>query len=147
MILPIDKKRIKNDYLKNGMWSFGSRRDSGKRKHAGTDFYCDEGTIIRAIESGIVIDSSDFYLGTEEVQIAGKNYIARYGEVKSLVKKGQTVEKGQIIATVKKCKGLKTAMLHLELYADTNDLTPLTTGDKPFFRRADLINSDELLRG
>lgn len=126
---------------------YGSRRDKGKRSHAGCDLYCAEGTPILAMEDGKVINSYlEFYGKTGAVEISG-SYMIRYAEIIPYVKDGDKVVAGQVIGEVKLCEGIKQPMLHLEMYSEKDNRFPLTNRTRlPFMRRSDLINPTDILK-
>ncbi|WP_081310321.1 M23 family metallopeptidase [Acinetobacter pittii] len=125
--LRIDKPKDDGSYLfplkartnsyKNGFARFGSNRSGGKRKHAGCDLYAPAGTEIRAMADGVVRNVYYFYDNTDAIEIVHPKHIIRYGEVrkgKALVKAGDKVVKGQVIAYVGSLttKGIPSMMLH-----------------------------------
>jgi murein DD-endopeptidase MepM/ murein hydrolase activator NlpD len=127
---------------------FGASRDSGARAHAGIDIHYSNGAgiAVYAMESGKVIEYiSNFYGGTSAiaVQHAGGS-VARYCEISTSLRKGDTVTKGQQIAKITKNNQGGDTMLHLELYlgTETGSLTNTsnTTYDyvtkRVYFRRA-----------
>jgi len=125
---------------------FGSRRDNGKRKHAGVDLYCPEDTPVYAMESGVVCNVYNFYSATDACSISGEKYMIRYGEMKFVIKAGAKVKEGQLIGYVKKCQGVNQAMLHIEFYSNPLDRSSLTVKDRPpYQRRSDLIDPTEIL--
>ncbi len=140
------------DY-KSGIRAFGSRRSSGKRKHAAADLYAPSGTPVRAMESGLVLSCGKFYAGTDFITIKHQNHIIRYGELapgKLLVKVGDKVLRDQNIGYVGKLKGVSVPsnMLHLEMYSDVSDTSKLTVtgvGANIYKRRHDLINPNPYL--
>jgi murein DD-endopeptidase MepM/ murein hydrolase activator NlpD len=140
------KSRSPSNY-KTGMRKFGSNR-SGGRKHAGCDLYAPIGTPVYAMDSGEVKNFYSFYLGTYALEIKHPGFVARYGEISKTatgIKKGSIVKKGQLIGYVGELKGLNMSMLHLELYSGTAS-GPLTVrGNKPYQRRADLIDPTLIL--
>lgn len=143
MIFPL-KVKPNNNY-ESGSGRFGANRDNGTRLHSACDLYCNEGTEVYAMESGKVVNVYDFYLGTKAISIAG-SLLIRYGEITPLVKAGQTVKEGQLIAKVKRCKGLNQAMLHLEVFSNPLDKSSLTVKEnKPYQRRKDLMNPTDIL--
>ena len=156
MIFPL-KVKPQNDYT-NGGDSFGADRWTDKnkdgsvqrqeiRKHAGIDLYTEEGTAVYAIESGKVFQSyENFYLGAGAIEIIGAKYTIRYAEISPAVKSGMTIKEGQLIGYVKRCLGIKQAMLHLEFYSMTLSKFPLTNRQNPpFFRRSDLIDPTKII--
>mmetsp|Transcript_7597 Transcript_7597/g.11280 ORF Transcript_7597/g.11280 Transcript_7597/m.11280 type:complete len:175 (+) Transcript_7597:19-543(+) len=105
--------------------------------HTGVDLYCEENDVVYAVESGIVINvedftgpkaGSDWWLDTEAVLVKGPSGMICYGELKSLVKKGDTIKSGDqlglirpVLKTHKKrddIPGHSRCMLHIELYED-----------------------------
>jgi len=137
----------------DGMRAFGSRRDKGKRVHAGCDLWFDPGTAIHAITSGTVIAKPYlFYHSTDALEIDHGNFVARYGEIKlgsaASLQVGDQVSAGQLIAKVGKLDNMNISMLHLELY-DKSVTGPLTVKNNqtkrnanglPFWRRRDLFD-------
>ncbi len=124
--------------------SYGSRRDHGRRQHAGCDLYAPVSTPILAVEDGIVLEAGPFYLGTWAVVVDHTSFVVRYGEVtKNIppgVRPGRKVTRGQIIAHVGNLAKLHMSMLHFEMYQGT-ETGPLTNvRNKPFMRRSDLID-------
>ena len=155
MIFPIKIKPLK-DFT--GSRSFGAERwfDKDKdgirerneiRLHAGIDLHSKEGTEVFAMESGKIWQfSPEYYLGTQALAIKGKNYTIRYCEIETKLRAGKEVKEGDLIGTVKRCKGIPSIMLHVELFTMINSNFPLTNlNNAPYFRRSDLINPTNLL--
>ena len=157
--LKIDKPKDNGLYLfplktrtnsyKKSYAQFGSNRDKGKRKHAGCDLYAPAGTEVRAMADGIVRNVYYFYSNTDAIEITHKNHIIRYGEVKigkALVKKGDSVKKGDIIGYVGNLsiKGIPSMMLHLEMFSNTKDERTLS-GSGLYKRRSDLVDPTPFL--
>lgn len=157
--LRIDKPKGDGSYLfplkartnsyKNGFARFGSNRSGGKRKHAGCDLYAPAGTEIRAMADGVVRNIYYFYDNTDAIEIVHPKHIIRYGEVrkgKALVKAGDKVVKGQVIAYVGSLttKGIPSMMLHLEMYSNPNNKGTLN-GTSVYKRRSDLIDPTPFL--
>lgn len=107
---------------------FGAKRTHDI--HTGIDLYCDENEPVYAMESGVVIEVSDFtgkeaetpwWNDTKCIVIKGGHGYILYGELESFVKEGDRVFEGQCIGEVKRVlkndKGLPTTMLHLEYYS------------------------------
>lgn len=140
------KTRSPSSY-KTGMRKFGCNRSKG-RKHAGCDLYAPIGTPVYAMDDGEVGNFYAFYLGTYALEIKHTDFVARYGELSKAatnVKKGTKVKKGQLIGYVGELKGLNMSMLHLELYSGKAS-GPLTVrGNKPYQRRADLMDPTVIL--
>jgi len=141
--------KVRTNSYKNGFARFGSNRSGGKRKHAGCDLYAPAGTEIRAMADGIVRNIYYFYDNTDAIEIAHPKHIIRYGEVrkgKALVKTGDKVVKGQVIAYVGSLttKGIPSMMLHLEMYSNPNNKGTLN-GTSVYKRRSDLIDPTPFL--
>ena len=134
---------------REGMRRFGAGR-SGGRKHAGCDLYAPLETPIFAMDEGVVVqDLYHFYLGTFALEIQHPGFLARYGEITSRVpdglRRGSEVRRGQLLGFVGRLTGLDLTMLHLEMYAGSAS-GPLTVrGNKPFQRRADLLDPTPVL--
>ncbi len=142
--------KTRTNSYKNGFARFGSNRSGGKRKHAGCDLYAPTGTEIRAMADGKVRVVKGFYSGTDVIEIVHKKHIIRYGEVlagKSLVKVGDDVKRGQTIGYVGKLTvQVPSMMLHLEMYSNPKDTSPLTVrGNNAYQRRSDLIDPTTFL--
>lgn len=97
--------------------------------HTGVDLYVPKGTVVYAVEDGVVVSVSRFtgklvgsgwWLDTDVVMVEGATGVVAYGEVLPCVGIGEKVLAGQPIAVVtpvilKNTTRPKT-MLHLELY-------------------------------
>ncbi|MND71918.1 Peptidase family M23 [compost metagenome] len=141
--------KARTDSYKNGFARFGSNRSGGKRKHAGCDLYAPAGTEIRAMADGVVRNVYYFYDNTDAIEIVHPKHIIRYGEVrkgKALVKAGDKVVKGQVIAYVGSLttNGIPSMMLHLEMYSNPNNKGTLN-GTSVYKRRSDLIDPTPFL--
>lgn len=141
--------KARTDSYKNGFARFGSNRSGGKRKHAGCDLYAPAGTEIRAMADGVVRNVYYFYDNTDAIEIVHPKHIIRYGEVrkgKALVKAGDKVVKGQVIAYVGSLttNGIPSMMLHLEMYSNPNNKSTLN-GTSVYKRRSDLIDPTPFL--
>lgn len=99
--------------------------------HTGTDLYCPENTLVRAIELGTVVwvgpftglnAGSPWWNDTEAVMVEGPSGVILYGEVvvDMGVECGTLIEEGEGLGRVRRVlredKGKPTSMLHLELY-------------------------------
>lgn len=146
-------ERLPSENWTDAPRSFGARRDSGRRAHAGCDLYAPIGTIIHAIADGTVVRGSwPFYAETFSIEIDHGGFLARYGEVQesAFVRTGDHVRAAQPIAKVGRLVGIsvKSAMLHLELYdksAHGRLSVPAaesakTSDGRPFLRRIDLLD-------
>lgn len=128
-----------------GARRFGSSR--GGRRHAGVDLYAPAGTIVRAMAAGKVLRVYPFYCETFAIEINHGSFIARYGEVDKhranlFVQGGDDVKRGDKIGVVGRLIGIKVPsnMLHLELYASTEDSALTVKGNPPYQRRKDLFD-------
>lgn len=97
--------------------------------HTGVDLFAPEGTIVHAIEPGMVVAvvpftgiaaESPWWLDTQAVMVEGASGVILYGEVTPFREVGDFVFGGTTIGTVKrvlkKDKGKPVSMLHLECY-------------------------------
>jgi murein DD-endopeptidase MepM/ murein hydrolase activator NlpD len=133
-------------YKTNWSCRFGAPRNNG-RKHGGVDLAAAAGTDVYAIDDGLVVEAAGGFdqYGTSVVSIQhgdvyDDNYcVVRYGEVgPPLVKAGDTVTKGQLIAKVGKQPG--GTQLHLEMYGGYEDGPFLQEKNLPYKRRSDLMD-------
>jgi murein DD-endopeptidase MepM/ murein hydrolase activator NlpD len=128
---------------------FGAGRTS-TRLHAGIDLYAPDGTEVFAMTGGKVSQIYLFYESLLAIEVENDDGTTiRYTELTPLVKVGNRVEQGQLIARLKKNSG-GSCMLHLEIYATagTGPLTqvnnktylyvPMRT--KSYMRRSDLVD-------
>ncbi|MFT8242821.1 M23 family metallopeptidase [Roseomonas sp. BN140053] len=131
-----------------GMRRFGADRDHGNRKHAGCDLYAPAGTPIYACADGVILRYENFYHQTHALEVDHGGFIIRYGEVSPYglpkgLKVGSRVSAGQQIAKVGHLvglRGLKSDMIHFELYGGWGS-GKLSAPQLPAFkRRADLLD-------
>ncbi|UOX35487.1 peptidoglycan DD-metalloendopeptidase family protein [Flavobacterium sediminilitoris] len=142
--------------------AFNSNRSRGTRKHAGRDLYTLPETPVVAICKGKVLEVKNFYAQTHQVTVLhetndGRKFIIRYGELAPssiTVKEGDSITQGKQIGVTGHLVGITVIsgetvyMLHFEHYTGEKgyDLTTaLSTGDKPFMRRTDLVDSIAIL--
>ncbi len=98
--------------------------------HSGIDIGADEGTAVKAVLAGTVIDTlNDSKLGNMVIIDHGAGIISKYGNLKSTVavKKGQVVEKGEIIGAVGRSSIFESAdppHLHFEMEKDNSTINP-----------------------
>jgi len=98
--------------------------------HTGVDIYCQPGSMVVAVESGVVKNievftgpkaDSPWWRETKAVWVEGKSGVVVYGEVNPSVKIGDKIHIGDTVGHVQTVllvdKGLPMAMLHLELYS------------------------------
>ncbi len=109
---------------------FGLRRffnQQARRPHTGLDIAAPEGTPIKAVESGTVIESGDFFFSGNMVYLDhGQGLISLYAHMHSIkVKPGDKIEKGQIIGTVGETGRVTGPHLHLAIIANQTLVDPL----------------------
>ena len=109
---------------------FGLRRffnEQARRPHSGLDIAATEGTPIKAVASGTVIDSGDFFFSGNLVYLDhGQGLISLYAHMHSInVKPGDRVEKGQIIGSVGETGRVTGPHLHLAVIANQTLVDPL----------------------
>jgi len=109
---------------------YGYRTDpiNGRRKfHTGLDIAADRGTSIKAAAGGKVIMAERTYATGLTVKIDhGRGIVTLYGHVsKLLVKPGQTVEKGDVIARVGSTGRSTGPHLHFEIHIYGSTVNPL----------------------
>lgn len=152
-----------NGNYKQGMAQFGWRRPGG-RVHAACDLYAPLKSDVVAVDAGIIVESGDFYIGTQAIAIRHEGIgIIRYGEIveipEEFLKIGAKVEKGGIVIG-KVGQVIKVSpMVHFELFDGTGSgtLTVRPPAKEPehynegvlksakYQRRADLMNPTSLL--
>lgn len=162
-----------NKWGKNYYWAdvegsnqatFNSYRQKRTRKHAARDLYTLPETTVVAITKGVVLEVKPFYAQTDQVTVLhetadGRKFIIRYGELAPnsiTVKKGDTVKQKQKLGVTGKLvgitviKGQDVYMIHFEYFNGNEgfDLkkTPLSSNNKPFMRRSDLVDSINILQ-
>jgi len=109
---------------------FGLRRffnKQARRPHSGLDIAAPEGTPIKALESGTIIDSGDFFFSGNMVYLDhGQGIISLYAHMNSIaVKPGEKIKKGQIIGTVGETGRVTGPHLHLAIFANQTMVDPL----------------------
>ncbi len=160
----------------NGITFGADRTHKGvARKHAGRDLYASWGTPIRAMADGEVIEVTYWSsLKVGAVAIAhktsdGRSFICRYCEVdynSIAVKVGdKNIKQGDIIARVgflkysdhgnmpptQSPRGIRTNMLHFELYSNGNDYANIGVNEKTSIniyarKRTDVADPLEILQ-
>lgn len=96
--------------------------------HTGVDLHCSPGSLVTAVESGVVVSVEDFtgpdvgsswWLPTKAVLVEGASGVVVYGEVAPLLAEGSEVLRGmaigKVLRVIRTDKGQPTSMLHLEL--------------------------------
>jgi murein DD-endopeptidase MepM/ murein hydrolase activator NlpD len=129
--------------------SFGSRRDHGKRKHAGCDLYAPKGSPVLAIYPGRVQRVYEFYGKADAVDVDhGCFGVIRYGEIiaSDNIDEGQVIDEGTEIGTITNLVGMGNIhpMLHIEFYSGKGT-GKLTVPGNDYRRRFDLIDPTEIL--
>ncbi len=123
-----DTLPIENGYMSS---TFGYRTDpfNGKQEfHSGMDFTAPAGTAITAVAAGVVTSSSltNDYGNLIEVS-HGTGFETRYAHNKiNLVKTGDVVKKGQIIALVGSTGRSTAPHVHFEVYKNGRVVDPAT---------------------
>lgn len=98
--------------------------------HPGIDIAAEEGTAVKAVLDGTVVDTlNDSKLGNTVIIDHGAGFISKYGNLKSttVVKKGQDIKKGEIIGAVGKSSKFESAdptHLHFEMEKDNSTIDP-----------------------
>ena len=102
--------------------------DKGKGRHNdGINIAAGKGTLIKAAEKGMVVYADNGLKGYGNLILLkhDKGWITAYAHAdKILVKKGQSVQKGQKIGTVGKTGEVKTPQLHFEIRYKTKIVNP-----------------------
>ncbi len=111
--------------------TFGSRTDpfTGRTAfHKGIDFAGRAGTDVMAVASGVVIWSGDRYGYGEMVEINhGNGYVTRYAHnSENLVVVGDTVKRGEVIASMGDTGRATGPNLHFEVLRNGRVVDPLT---------------------
>jgi len=109
---------------------FGLRRffnQQPRRPHAGLDIAAPEGTPIKAVESGTVIEAGDFFFSGNMVYIDhGQGLISLYAHMNSIgVKIGDRIKRGQQIGTVGQTGRVTGPHLHLAVFANQTMIDPV----------------------
>ncbi len=109
---------------------FGLRRffnEQPRRPHSGLDIAAAEGTPIRAVEAGTVIEAGDFFFSGNIVYLDhGQGLISMYAHMHTIdVKTGDRIEKGQIIGSVGETGRVTGPHLHLAVIANQTLVDPL----------------------
>jgi murein DD-endopeptidase MepM/ murein hydrolase activator NlpD len=119
---------VSSGYISSG---FGSRTDpfTGRAAfHKGVDFAGRAGTDVVAVASGVVIWSGDRYGYGEMVEVNhGNGYVTRYAHnAENLVVVGDTVKRGEIIASMGATGRATGPNLHFEVLRNGRVVDPLT---------------------
>lgn len=148
-VYPLKKKVVISDKFA------ASYITRGTRLHAGVDLNGEDGDEIVAMCGGKVIRIlPKFYDGTDAVEVKHDDgTIARYAEIKVLVKVGDKVSKGDVLGKIIPHVSTGYTILHLEVYAGvcpepssvpltdkSNSSSYLFVAPKNYQRRPDLID-------
>ncbi|WP_303901751.1 M23 family metallopeptidase [Thiohalomonas denitrificans] len=119
-------KPIKGGWLSS---HFGWRNDpfTGKKDyHKGIDFAGKEGSDVMAVGSGVVTWAGDRYGYGNLVEVThGNGYVTRYGHCNEVtVEVGDTVKKGQLIATMGSTGRSTGPHVHFEVILDGKTVNP-----------------------
>ncbi len=137
------KRRPSSSYKKGARY-YGAKRKGG-RLHAGCDLIAPVGTKIYAVADGVIKKYKNFYHHTHAIVVLHTGgFVVRYGEVSPSglapgLKIGSKVKSGQFIAYVGQLSG-GSHMLHFELYTGTESGRLTVRSNKPYQRRADLVD-------
>ncbi|MDH5471215.1 MAG: peptidoglycan DD-metalloendopeptidase family protein [Gammaproteobacteria bacterium] len=109
---------------------FGLRRffnQQARRPHSGLDIAAIEGTPIKSVEDGTVIEAGDFFFSGNMVYIDhGQGIISMYAHMSRIdVKIGDIIKKGQIIGAVGKTGRVTGPHLHLGIYVNQTLVDPV----------------------
>jgi len=109
---------------------FGLRRffnEQARRPHSGLDIAAPQGTPIKAVESGTVTESGDFFFSGNMVYLDhGQGLISLYAHMHTInVKPGDKITKGQVIGTVGETGRVTGPHLHLAIIANQTTVDPL----------------------
>ena len=119
---------VSSGYISSG---FGNRTDpfTGRAAyHKGVDFAGRAGTDVVAVASGIVIWSGDRYGYGQMVEVNhGNGYVTRYAHnAENLVVVGDTVKRGEVIASMGATGRATGPNLHFEVLRNGRVVNPLT---------------------
>ncbi len=128
MVLPVDAVSIVNDY-----GFFHNKTLNTYYEHEGVDFSAAAGTEVKATESGKIesIYKDDILLGTEITVDHGNGVktVYRFVTEREGLKVGDTVAKGEVIATVAEANGNEYKdgpHLHFEVLENGTQVDPTT---------------------
>ncbi|MBE9564365.1 MAG: peptidoglycan DD-metalloendopeptidase family protein [Proteobacteria bacterium] len=108
---------------------FGLRRffnEQERRPHSGLDIAAKEGTPIKAVANGTVIDTGDFFFSGNMIYIDhGQGIISLYAHLSKIsVKPGDIINQGDIIGNVGQTGRVTGPHLHFAIYANQTLIDP-----------------------
>jgi murein DD-endopeptidase MepM/ murein hydrolase activator NlpD len=123
-----DRFPVENGYMSS---TFGYRTDpfNGKQEfHSGIDFTAPSGTAITAVSAGVITMAAETSDYGNMIEINhGSNFETRYAHNKvNLVRVGDVVKKGQIIALVGSTGRSTAPHVHFEVYKNGRVVDPAT---------------------
>jgi len=109
---------------------FGLRRffnEQERRAHSGLDIAAAEGTPIKAVADGTVIDTGDFFFSGNMIYIDhGQGIVSLYAHLSKIsVKPGDKIKQGQIIGNVGQTGRVTGPHLHFAIYANQTLIDPI----------------------
>ncbi|TXF88332.1 M23 family metallopeptidase [Neolewinella aurantiaca] len=131
LLFPVDGK---DERAIQSFW--GAPRDGGRRKHEGNDIFAPKGTNLLATTDGEITRLNNTGIGGKTVWLYDRERGLRYYYAhldQQLVRKGQRVQKGEIVGTVGNTGNARTTPphLHFGIY-DNGAIDPF-----PFLQSAD----------
>jgi len=110
---------------------FGLRRffnEQARRPHSGLDIAAPQGTPIKAVAAGKVIESGDFFFSGNMIYIDhGQGLISLYAHMHKInVKPGDLIEQGQVIGQVGETGRVTGPHLHLAVLLNQTTVDPLS---------------------
>lgn len=108
---------------------FGLRRffnEQERRPHSGLDIAAKEGTPVKAVANGTVIDTGDFFFSGNMIYLDhGQGIISLYAHLSKIsVKPGEIIKQGDIIGNVGQTGRVTGPHLHFAIYANQTLIDP-----------------------
>lgn len=109
---------------------FGLRRffnEQERRPHSGLDIAAAEGTPVKAVANGTVIDAGDFFFSGNMIYLDhGQGIISLYAHLSRIdVKPGDVVNSGDVIGAVGQTGRVTGAHLHFAVFANQTLIDPV----------------------